>query len=121
MKLDDVAHEREANAEPVRAARARGVGLAQSVEDVRQEFRRDAASIVGDREQDGFIAALELDANFAADVLWGTPKGQVVDGTNELLGIHRRLMTQSAAPPARFDRTDAGTSVSTVRKRLGAT
>jgi hypothetical protein len=33
----------------------------------------------------------------------GHPEGQVVDGTDELLGIHRRLMTQSAAPPSRFE------------------
>lgn len=43
------------------------------------------------------------DAQLAADVLWGTPKGQVVDGTDQLLPIHRKLMAQAAAPLSRFE------------------
>ncbi len=43
------------------------------------------------------------DSRFGADVLWGSPYGDVVDGIHDLLPIHRRLMGSGAAPPSRFE------------------
>src|SRR5207237_4337355 len=42
----DVAHEREADAQAARAPRRRSIGLAEAVEDVRQEFRLEADAVV---------------------------------------------------------------------------
>lgn len=42
------------------------------------------------------------DRSFAADVLWGSPYGQIVAGADELLAIHRQL-SAGAAPPSRFE------------------
>src|ERR1043166_7615046 len=49
VKLDEVARDGEAEAEAAVLARDALVGLAEAVEDVRQEFGRDAAPRVGDR------------------------------------------------------------------------
>ncbi|WP_019928642.1 hypothetical protein [Nocardia sp. BMG111209] len=43
------------------------------------------------------------DAAFAEDVLWGSPYGATVDGYPTLNAIHRRLHTEHAAPPSRFE------------------
>ena len=42
VQLDDVAHDREPEPEPAGLARRRRIGLAEPLEDVRQEIRRDA-------------------------------------------------------------------------------
>lgn len=62
------------------------------------------------------------DRSFARDVLWGTPKGQVVDSTDQLTPTHRRLMAQAVAPPSRFElvswRAPApGVAVAQIRRR----
>lgn len=43
------------------------------------------------------------DCRFAADVLWGSPYGATLAGTDALLPIHRALMAAAAAPPSRFE------------------
>lgn len=43
------------------------------------------------------------DNHFAADVMWGSPYGATLAGTDSLLPIHRSLMTAVAAPPSRFE------------------
>jgi uncharacterized protein (TIGR02246 family) len=44
------------------------------------------------------------DELFAEDILWGTPKGQVVRGFAHLNAIHRRMMGGKAVTPAsRFE------------------
>ncbi|MCX4097591.1 DUF4440 domain-containing protein [Nocardia sp. alder85J] len=43
------------------------------------------------------------DAAFAEDILWGSPYGATVDGYPTLNAIHRRLHTEHAAPPSRFE------------------
>jgi uncharacterized protein (TIGR02246 family) len=44
------------------------------------------------------------DALFATDILWGTPKGQVVGGFAHLNAIHRQMMGGRAVGPAsRFE------------------
>lgn len=45
-----------------------------------------------------------FDQPFAANILWGTPKGAVVKGFSELNRIHRTMMTGSPfQPPSRFE------------------
>lgn len=58
------------------------------------------------------VAALQLgmdrsdadayDAMFAADILWGSPKGAVLQGFSTLNRIHQRLFAQAVAPPSDF-------------------
>ncbi len=58
------------------------------------------------------VAALQLgmdrsdadayDAMFAADILWGSPKGAVLQGFSTLNWIHQRLFAQAVAPPSDF-------------------
>jgi uncharacterized protein (TIGR02246 family) len=44
------------------------------------------------------------DELFAEDLLWGTPKGQVVHGFSDLNAIHRQMMGGMAVTPAsRFE------------------
>lgn len=76
------------------------------------------------RLQDGLDAADAdvYDETFAADVLWGTPRGEVVDGVDVLLPIHRRLMAARTAPASRFElvswRSPApGVAVAQIRRR----
>jgi uncharacterized protein (TIGR02246 family) len=62
------------------------------------------------------------DGTFAADVLWGTPKGMVVDGVEELLPIHRTLMAEQVAPASTFElvtwrRPAPGVAVAQIRRR----
>ncbi|WP_279099080.1 SgcJ/EcaC family oxidoreductase [Gordonia bronchialis] len=42
------------------------------------------------------------DALFADDILWGTPKGAVLQGFASLNVIHHRLFAQQVAPPSDF-------------------
>lgn len=76
------------------------------------------------RLQNGLDAADAdvYDATFAADILWGTPKGKVVDGVGELLPIHRRLMAENAAPASTFELASwrcpaPGVAVAQIRRR----
>lgn len=41
------------------------------------------------------------DSMFSGDVLWGTPKGQVLQGYSSLNSIHRRMMAE--APTSTFE------------------
>ena len=44
------------------------------------------------------------DGMFAADVLWGTPKGQVLQSFSTLNPIHRQMMGgEPVEPPSRFE------------------
>ena len=43
------------------------------------------------------------DSVFAADLLWGTPKGRWVRGYDILNPIHHELMGQGTAPASRFE------------------
>ncbi|HEY1974290.1 MAG TPA: nuclear transport factor 2 family protein [Pseudonocardia sp.] len=43
------------------------------------------------------------DRSFAADVLWGSPYGATLAGADELIAVHRRLMSAAAAPRSRFE------------------
>ncbi|WP_225725956.1 MULTISPECIES: DUF4440 domain-containing protein [unclassified Nocardia] len=68
--------------------------------------RRELANEVAN----GFAAALQgaggaddYDAEFAADVLWGSPFGASVRGWDELNAIHHRLTEAKVAPPSRFE------------------
>lgn len=40
---------------------------------------------------------------FAADIVWGTPKGATVRGYDQLNTIHHRLMAAGVAPESRFE------------------
>jgi hypothetical protein len=48
MHLHQVAHQRQADAEPALGAVQLAVALHEQVEDVRQQGRRDAVAVVGD-------------------------------------------------------------------------
>jgi len=41
--------------------------------------------------------------HFAADVLWGTPFGQFVEGYERLHPIHRQLQAEGAGGPSRYE------------------
>ena len=43
------------------------------------------------------------DSWFAADVMWGSPKGAALVGYDELNAIHHRLMKAGVAPASRFE------------------
>ena len=43
------------------------------------------------------------DRAMAADVLWGSPYGQVLTGADTLLSAHRTLMSTATAPPSRYE------------------
>src|SRR5437870_4593817 len=43
------------------------------------------------------------DRSFAADVLWGSPYGATLTSFDELIAVHRRLMSTRSAPPSRFE------------------
>ncbi|WP_157555135.1 DUF4440 domain-containing protein [Nocardia crassostreae] len=45
----------------------------------------------------------DYDADFAADIVWGSPYGMTVAGYPTLNAIHRQLTAQKAAPPSRFE------------------
>ncbi|GAA4394427.1 nuclear transport factor 2 family protein [Tsukamurella soli] len=63
------------------------------------------------------------DSFFAADVVWGTPKGQVVRGFRPLNAIHHRMMDPGpVAPRSRFElvhsiRPAPGVVVAQIRRR----
>ncbi|MGW4365737.1 SgcJ/EcaC family oxidoreductase [Nocardia takedensis] len=62
------------------------------------------------------------DSRFAADILWGSPKGATVSGYDSLNAIHRELMSARVAPRSRFEvvsaRTPApGVVVTQIRRR----
>src|SRR6185503_14066597 len=56
VKLDEVTHDRQPEAEPAIWPRRPGLGLAEALEDVRQEGSLDADAGVGDEEIDGAVA-----------------------------------------------------------------
>ena len=58
VQLDEVAHDREAEAEAAVRARGAAVGLAEALEHVRQEVGRDARAGVGDRDLERCAGAL---------------------------------------------------------------
>ena len=66
VQLDEMADDREP--EPDTAVRAcrRAVGLAKALEDVREEFGRDADAGVADAEAQRVVLAVELDVHLAA-------------------------------------------------------
>src|SRR5438128_3708762 len=66
VKLDDVLHQREAEPEAAVRARARAVALAERLEDVRNELRRDPDARVGDDDLDARLGARETHAHAAA-------------------------------------------------------
>ncbi|NDZ97375.1 hypothetical protein G3I13_22705 [Streptomyces sp. SID6673] len=47
------------------------------------------------------------DDMFADDILWGTPKGQVLKGFAPLNAIHRQLVPAKVAPESRFEAAQA--------------
>lgn len=66
-----------------------------------------AISLLTDRLQAGvtFSDADRYDSLFADDLLWGSPKGQVLQGYGLLNSIHRQMMgpQTAAAPASRFE------------------
>ena len=46
MYLDNLSHQRQANAKATLSARARGIGLNEEIEHVRQDSRRDTGAVV---------------------------------------------------------------------------
>src|SRR6185503_2102356 len=66
MQLDDVAHDREPEAEPTFAARRGGIRLAEAIEDERQERRIDSLPAVGKFDHGVAVAALGADLDPAA-------------------------------------------------------
>jgi uncharacterized protein (TIGR02246 family) len=74
----------------------------------RPELRPAAAAAVRQLAADlqaGLDAsdADRYDSRLAADVLWGSPYGATLAGTDSLLPAHRSLMAAAAAPPSRFE------------------
>ena len=61
VRLDEVPADREPQAEPAVRARERAVGLAEALEQVRQELRRDAFAGVADRDLDVRVHALRAE------------------------------------------------------------
>lgn len=87
------------------------------------DARAAVDSLVEDLQQglDGWDAD-RYDARFAADVLWGTPKGAVVDELATLLPIHRSQMAAHTAPASRFELVTwrcprPGVAVAQIRRR----
>jgi uncharacterized protein (TIGR02246 family) len=71
-----------------------------------------AARAAAVRAVDRLVAALQdgvdradadIDAQFAADVLWGSPYGGTVRGYPVLNAVHRSLMAGGVAPPSRYE------------------
>ncbi|MGV0810082.1 SgcJ/EcaC family oxidoreductase [Mycolicibacterium setense] len=62
------------------------------------------------------------DSMFADDILWGTPKGMVLQGYSNLNPIHRRMMAgPPVVPPSRFELAQAacpapGVTVAQIRR-----
>ncbi|MGC4961422.1 hypothetical protein [Gordonia sp. DT101] len=44
-----------------------------------------------------------LQHGLADDILWGTPKGQVLQGYSPLNSIHRQMMPARVAPASNFE------------------
>ena len=67
MELHQVLDDRQAEPEPASlTACVDAIGLAEALEDVRQELRRDADAGVGDRDLDVRVHALEQHVHPAA-------------------------------------------------------
>ena len=64
VQLDQVAHDREPQAEAAMAAR-RVVGLAETLEDMRQEIRADAQAVIADPDLCVAAGALQADLDAA--------------------------------------------------------
>ncbi|MBH0781428.1 DUF4440 domain-containing protein [Nocardia bovistercoris] len=62
------------------------------------------------------------DSRFAADIVWGSPKGATLIGYDRLNAIHHELMRAGVAPPSRFEVVSAhapapGVIVAQIRRR----
>ncbi|MYR08306.1 hypothetical protein GTV32_19260 [Gordonia sp. SID5947] len=69
----------------------------------------DVKAVVGDlldHLNNGLDAASAdtYDDMFADDILWGSPKGQVLQGFAPLNAVHRQLMSAQVAPESTFER-----------------
>jgi uncharacterized protein (TIGR02246 family) len=72
-----------------------------------------AARVAGAQAVDRLVAALQdgvdradadiYDAQFGADVLWGSPYGGTVRGYPVLNAVHHSLMAGGVAPPSRYE------------------
>ncbi|GAC67282.1 nuclear transport factor 2 family protein [Gordonia soli] len=69
-----------------------GLDVAEAVDELVDRLQRGVSSSDADM----------YDSIFADDILWGTPKGRVLQGYGELNAIHHRLMAASVAPPSTF-------------------
>ncbi|MGW5524358.1 SgcJ/EcaC family oxidoreductase [Gordonia sp. NPDC003950] len=69
----------------------------------RQAGIDDAVDALLDHLQRGLddAEADTYDAMFADDILWGTPKGQALQGFTDLNTIHRTMMPARVAPSSR--------------------
>ncbi|MFW0787708.1 DUF4440 domain-containing protein [Gordonia sp. CPCC 206044] len=77
--------------------------------------------------QDGLDtgAADVYDAMFTDDILWGTPKGEVLQGYRKLNTIHHRLLAEGVAPASDFEVAQTitpapGVVVTQIRRRARA-
>src|SRR5207247_2379650 len=68
VQLDEMAHDREAEAEAAVATRARALRLAKAIEDVRQELRTDAGARV--RHDDACLARPGFEHHVDATARW---------------------------------------------------
>src|SRR6185295_20330859 len=66
VELDEVPHNREADAEPAEPAGAAALCLAKPLEDMRQKLGDDADAVVGDRELDILVISPQADPHLAA-------------------------------------------------------
>lgn len=89
---------------------------------------RPSAGVAVTRFVEGIQAGLDeadaerYDADFAADVLWGSPYGATLDGIEPLLTAHRRLTAEGVGADSRYEvvRTLApapGVALAQVRRR----
>jgi uncharacterized protein (TIGR02246 family) len=63
------------------------------------------AAALAEQLRDGLDSgnADTYDSWFAADIMWGSPKGAALIGHDQLNAIHHHQMAAGVAPPSRFD------------------
>lgn len=64
----------------------------------------EAAALAGQLQKAMETADADAyDSWFAADIMWGSPKGAALVGYDQLNAIHHRLTRAGVAPPSRFE------------------
>jgi len=81
--------------------------------EIRPALHDPAHQRVADTEANALAAQLQhgldaadadaYDSWFAADIMWGSPKGATLVGYDQLNAIHHRLMQAGVAPASRFE------------------